>query len=38
VNLKRGSESLGQFPYNEILARLKAELDALIAVRHVAAL
>ena len=30
VNLKRRSESLGAFPYNEILARLKQELDALI--------
>ena len=31
VNLKRGSTELGAFPYDEILARLKAELDALIA-------
>ena len=30
VNLKRGSESLGAFPYDEILSRLKVELDALI--------
>jgi (E)-4-hydroxy-3-methylbut-2-enyl-diphosphate synthase len=31
VNLKRRSESLGQFPYDAILPRLKAELDALIS-------
>ena len=31
VNLKRGSETLGQFPYDAILRRLKPELDALIA-------
>ncbi len=30
VNLKRGSESLGQFSYEEILPQLKAELDKLI--------
>ena len=30
VNLKRGSESLGAFPYDQILPRLKSELDALI--------
>jgi len=30
VNLKRGSEALGQFPYDAILPRLKKELDALI--------
>lgn len=33
VNLKRGGEELGAFPYDEILPRLKQELDALIAVR-----
>jgi (E)-4-hydroxy-3-methylbut-2-enyl-diphosphate synthase len=33
VNLKRGSESLGQYRYEEILPRLKQELDALIAAR-----
>lgn len=33
VNLKRGSEALGQFPYDEILPRLKSELDRLIAQR-----
>jgi (E)-4-hydroxy-3-methylbut-2-enyl-diphosphate synthase len=31
VNLKRGSQSLGALPYDQILPRLKAELDALIA-------
>jgi (E)-4-hydroxy-3-methylbut-2-enyl-diphosphate synthase len=30
VNLKRRSETLGQFPYDAILPRLKQELDALI--------
>jgi (E)-4-hydroxy-3-methylbut-2-enyl-diphosphate synthase len=30
VNLKRRSETLGQFRYDEILLRLKAELDAII--------
>jgi len=33
VNLKRGSETLGQFAYNEILGELKSRLDALIAER-----
>jgi (E)-4-hydroxy-3-methylbut-2-enyl-diphosphate synthase len=33
VNLKRRSETVGQFPYDAILPRLKAELDALIAAR-----
>ena len=31
VNLKRGSEVLGAFAYDEILPRLKQELDRLIA-------
>jgi len=31
VNLKRGEEALGQFAYDEILPKLKDELDALIA-------
>ena len=31
VNLKRRSVELGAFPYDEILPKLKAELDALIA-------
>ena len=30
VNLKKGEESLGAYRYDEILDRLKAELDALI--------
>ena len=30
VNLKRGSRSLGAFPYAEILPRLQAELEALV--------
>ncbi len=30
VNLKRGSESLGQYSYEAILPKLKAELDAII--------
>ena len=33
VNLKRGGQELGAFPYDEILPRLKSELDALIARR-----
>ena len=33
VNLKRGSEPLGAFPYDEILPRLKEELDAMILRR-----
>jgi len=33
VNLKRGSQELGAFRYDEILPRLKQELDALIAGR-----
>jgi (E)-4-hydroxy-3-methylbut-2-enyl-diphosphate synthase len=33
VNLKRGSHPVGAFPYEEIVPRLKAELDALIASR-----
>ncbi len=33
VNLKRGSEPLGAFPYDEILPRLKKELDGMIAGR-----
>jgi (E)-4-hydroxy-3-methylbut-2-enyl-diphosphate synthase len=34
VNLKRGGEELGAFPYDEILPKLKHELDALIAARQ----
>jgi hypothetical protein len=33
VNLKRGSAELGAYRYDEILGRLKDELDALIAMR-----
>ena len=33
VNLKRGSEPLGAFPYDEILPRLREELDTMIARR-----
>ena len=33
VNLKRGTEALGAFGYDEILPRLREELDALIAVK-----
>jgi (E)-4-hydroxy-3-methylbut-2-enyl-diphosphate synthase len=33
VHLKRGSEPLGAFPYDEILPRLRDALDALIAAR-----
>jgi (E)-4-hydroxy-3-methylbut-2-enyl-diphosphate synthase len=33
VNLKRGEESLGAYPYDEIIPRLREELDALIATR-----
>lgn len=31
VNLKRGTEEIGAFPYDEILPRLRQELDSLIA-------
>jgi (E)-4-hydroxy-3-methylbut-2-enyl-diphosphate synthase len=31
VNLKKGEESLGAYPYDEILGKLKDELDKLIA-------
>ena len=30
VNLKRRSETLGAYPYDEILVRLKEELDRLV--------
>ena len=33
VNLKKGPESLGAYPYDQILPRLKAEVDRLIADR-----
>ncbi|GAB4150549.1 MAG: (E)-4-hydroxy-3-methylbut-2-enyl-diphosphate synthase [Planctomycetaceae bacterium] len=31
VNLKRGPETLGTYPYDQILGELKSQLDALIA-------
>jgi (E)-4-hydroxy-3-methylbut-2-enyl-diphosphate synthase len=31
VNLKKGEETLGAYPYDEILPKLKSELDKLIA-------
>lgn len=37
VNLKRGEESLGAYPYDEILDRLKEELDQLIDQKTAAA-
>jgi (E)-4-hydroxy-3-methylbut-2-enyl-diphosphate synthase len=33
VNLKRGEQEIGAFPYDEILGRLKSELDNLIATK-----
>jgi (E)-4-hydroxy-3-methylbut-2-enyl-diphosphate synthase len=38
VNLKRGKVSLGAFRYDEILGRLKQELDLLIAQRPASSL
>jgi len=38
VNLKRKTETVGAFTYDEILDRLRAELDALIASRPDAAI
>ncbi|TFH21900.1 MAG: (E)-4-hydroxy-3-methylbut-2-enyl-diphosphate synthase [Myxococcales bacterium] len=34
VNLKRGEETIGQYPYDEILPKLRQELDSLIASRE----
>jgi (E)-4-hydroxy-3-methylbut-2-enyl-diphosphate synthase len=34
VNLKRGPVPLGQFSYEEIIPRLKDELDQLIQARQ----
>ena len=31
VNLKRGTDLVGQFPYDEVLPRLKSEVDKLVA-------
>ena len=33
VNLKKGPEELGAFPYDQILPRLKVELDKIIAIK-----
>ncbi len=33
VNLKRGTDLVGQFPYDEVLPRLKVEVDKLIATK-----
>jgi (E)-4-hydroxy-3-methylbut-2-enyl-diphosphate synthase len=33
VNLKRGTEKIGSFGYDEVLARVRAELDALIRAK-----
>jgi (E)-4-hydroxy-3-methylbut-2-enyl-diphosphate synthase len=38
VNLKRGPQELGAFPYDQILPRLKTELDAIIASRAATAI
>jgi len=37
VNLKKGSDSLGSYPYDEILIKLREELDKLIEVKKGAA-
>jgi (E)-4-hydroxy-3-methylbut-2-enyl-diphosphate synthase len=34
VNLKRGAESLGAFPYDEILEKLQHEIETLIQDRE----
>lgn len=34
VNLKKGTEALGAFPYDEILSKLKAELDLLVTEKN----
>ena len=34
VNLKRGSELLGHFPYDQVLPALKTQLDAIIAAKQ----
>jgi (E)-4-hydroxy-3-methylbut-2-enyl-diphosphate synthase len=35
VNLKRGSVELGAYPYDQILGKLKSELDALVDARTI---
>jgi len=37
INLKRKTETVGAFTYDEILERLRRELDQLIAARSAAA-
>ncbi|GIW12754.1 MAG: 4-hydroxy-3-methylbut-2-en-1-yl diphosphate synthase (flavodoxin) [Tepidiforma sp.] len=37
VNLKRGTEEVGAFPYDTVLDRLKEELDRLIAAKQAGA-
>ncbi|MEM7477488.1 MAG: (E)-4-hydroxy-3-methylbut-2-enyl-diphosphate synthase [Planctomycetota bacterium] len=37
VNLKKGEESLGAYPYDEILAKLKFELDKIIEEKRTSA-
>lgn len=34
VNLKRGSQLVGRYPYDEILPKLRAELEALASARR----
>jgi (E)-4-hydroxy-3-methylbut-2-enyl-diphosphate synthase len=34
VNLKKGSETIGSFGYDEVLARLKVEIDAILEARR----
>ncbi len=36
VNLKKGPHTIGQFPYDAILERLRSELDQLIAAKQAA--
>jgi len=36
VNLKKGEDELGAFPYDTVLDRLKVELDAIIAAKKAA--
>ena len=38
VNLKRGEEELGAFPYDTVLGRLRVELDAIIEQKKAATL
>jgi (E)-4-hydroxy-3-methylbut-2-enyl-diphosphate synthase len=34
VNLKKGTETIGSFSYEEILSRLKSEVDQLIVEKY----